>query len=199
MPQSELTLSVLCGLEPYGSLPIDEADRAKVLKSIHDAMGRLHLSVYDLDQRLLASIGGYLRKPVADILGEAWRQRKELREIAEKGEDGRDVEGEVELYNHSIKFGLKPTVTLLVNGEEIRTLTFHVDSELELKAIKLVIKNACITQIKAGKLKSSTTLKCEEFPLMAPCEKTLDLPLSMDLPGGGIRLGGPVKAPQVFV
>ncbi len=189
MPENRLNLSVLCGLETDASgLPIRVGDRDKLLKSIHDAMTRSHLGVYNLDQRLLKFVGESLRKPIADILGEAWRQRKELREIAEQGDDGRDVEGEVELYDHSIKFALHPSVQLRANGEEICTLKFDVETDLKLQALKLEMRNACITQIKAGKLKSTTELKFKDLPLMAPCEKTIDLPLSMDLPGEGIPL-----------
>jgi hypothetical protein len=104
-------------------------------------------------------------------------QFKELREIAEQGDDGRDVEGEIELYDHSIKFKLHPSAQLCANGKEICTLKFDVETDLELQAIKLEMKNACVTQIKAGKLKSTTELKFNELPLMTPCEKTIDLPL----------------------
>jgi len=200
MPENPLTLSVMCGLDADASgLPLKEQDRTKALQAIRSGLAKFHLGFGALDTEIFKAIAEYLRKPVADILGEAWRQRKELREIAEKGEDGRKVAGTVDLYDHSIKFAVHPSIKLLENGVAAGKVSFHVETNFKLEAIKLVIENACITRVKTGKLTASTTFKCEEFPLVSPCNKSLDLPVSLDLPRGGIPLGRAVRAPETPV
>jgi hypothetical protein len=76
-------------------------------------------------------------------------------------------------------------------------MTFDCKANLKLEGVQLLIRNAWITQIKAGKLGSTISLEYKSVPLMPPCKKTIDLPKSFDLPGGGIRLGGETKAPTV--
>jgi hypothetical protein len=198
MPDNQLTLSMLGGLEADASgLPISGADREKVLGKLREAAAGEGLGAYDLGGRLLSFVGESLRKPVAGIMGEVWKQRKELREIAEKGKDKRDIEGNVELYDHTISWALHPSVELRANGVKLCTMTFDCKANLKLEGVQLLIRNAWITQIKAGKLGSTISLEYKSVPLMPPCKKTIDLPKTFDLPGGGIRLGGETKAPTV--
>ena len=75
-----------------------------------------------------------------------------------------------------------------VDGVAVGELPFAVAAGFELKAVQLVIKNACITRIKNGTLVSTIDLSCKGFPLMAPVKKTIDLPGSLALPSGGIDL-----------
>lgn len=194
---SDLTLSMLGGLEADSSgLPLTAADREKLLKSFHDAAAGEGLGAYDLGGRLLGFVGESLRKPLAGIVGEVWKQRKELREIAEK-KDKRDVEGSVELFDHTISWTLHPSVELQANGVKLSTMRFDCKANLKLQGVQLVIRNSWITSIKAGKLGSTITLEYKSVPLMPPCKKTIDLRKSFDLPGGGIRLGGDPRPPAV--
>lgn len=192
MPDVPLTISALGGFETETSgFPASQAEREKLLRSLGETADFAGLAKYNLGERLLDFLAESLRKPVADVVGEVWRQRKELREIAEKGKDQPDVEGSVELFDHSMTCELHPSVELHANGVKIGpTITFDVKAELKLDGVQLIIKNAWITRIKAGKLTSTITLECKTIPLMAPCKKTIDLPQHLDLPGGGIRLGG---------
>jgi hypothetical protein len=195
---SDLTLSMLGGLEADSSgLPLSAADREKLLKKFHDAAAGEGLGAYDLGGRLLGFVGESLRKPLAGIVGEVWKQRKELREIAEKGKDKRDVEGDVELIDHTISWTLHPSVELQANGVKLCTMTFDCKANLKLQGVQLLIRNSWITSIKAGKLGSTITLEYKSLPLMAPCKKTIDLRKSFDLPGGGIRLGGEERPPAI--
>jgi len=198
MPDNQLTLSMLGGLEADASgLPISGAARDKLLEKLHEAAAGEGLGVYDLGGRLLSFVGEALRRPVAGIMGEVWKQRKELREIAEKGTDKRDVEGNVELFDHTISWVLHPSVELRANRVKLCTMTFDCKANLKLEGVQLLIRNAWITQIKAGKLGSTISLEYKSVPLMPPCKKTIDLPKSFDLPGGGIRLGGEATASAV--
>ena len=191
MPDRLLTLSMLGGLEAdVSGAPVSAADREKMLHALREAAAHKGLGAYDIAERLLNFVGDSVAKPVAGIMGEVWSQRKELREIAEKGKDKRDVEGDVELYDHSISCALHPSVELQANGVKVGTMTFDFTANLKMQGVQLVIKNACITRIKAGKLTSTVTLEYDKIPLMPPCKKTLDIPQSIKLPGGGIRLGG---------
>jgi hypothetical protein len=107
----------------------------------------------------------------------------------------RDVEGNVELYDHTISWALHPSVELRANGVKLCTMTFDCKATLKLEGVQLLIRNAWITQIKAGNLGSTISLEYKSVPLMPPCKKTVDLPKSFDLPGGGIRLGGEASDP----
>jgi len=191
MPDNQITLSMLGGLEADASgLPVSAAEGKKLLQALSEVASGEGLGAHDLGARLLSFVGEALRKPVADILGEVWRQRKELREITEQGKDKRDVEGKVGLVDHSISWVLHPSVELRANGVELCTLRFDCKVNLKLQGVELFLKNAWITQIKAGKLASTIGLEYKTIPLVPPCKKTIDLPSSFDLPGGGIRLGG---------
>ena len=196
MPDEPLTLSMLGGLEADASgFPVSSADREKLLNSMREAAAVKGLSAFDIGERLLSFVGEAVRKPVAGLMGEVWRQRKELRDVAEKGKDKKDVEGTVELYDHSINCALHPSVELHANGVKVGTMTFDFKANLKLQGVQLVIKNAWVTRIKAGKLTSTVSLEYDKIPLMPPCKKTIDLPQSINLPGGGIRLGGETTPP----
>jgi hypothetical protein len=187
---------MLGGLEADASgLPISGSDRRKLLDSMRKASDLEKLAPYDLGERLLSFVGESLRKPVSGILEEVWSQRKEMKEIAEKGKDKRDVEGRVTLYDHSISCTLHPSVAVHANGVEICKMTFDCKVNLKIQGVQLLIKNAWITKINAGKLASTIDLNYKTIPLVPQCKKTIDLQKSFDLPGGGIRLGGDSKAP----
>ena len=83
MPDEPLTLSMLGGLEADTSgLPISAADREKLLTSMREAVATKGFSAFDISERLLGFVGQAVRRPVAGVMGEVWRQRQELREIA---------------------------------------------------------------------------------------------------------------------
>jgi hypothetical protein len=194
---SDLNLSVLGGLEADSSgLPLSAADRDKLVKTFQEAAARERLGAYDLGGRLLGFVGESLRKPLAGVVGEIWKQRKELREAAEK-KDKREVEGEVELFDHTISWTLHPSVELQANGVKLCTMIFDCKANLKLQGLKLVIRNSWITRINAGKLGSTITLEYKSIPLIPPCKQTIDLRKSWDLPNGGIRLGGDERPPAV--
>lgn len=191
-----LTLSVLCGIEGSASgFPVTAAEREALIKSMRERAAFEGLSAFDIGERLLDFVGESLRTPVAGILGEVWNQRKELREIAAKGKDKRDVEAKVELYDHTISYAVHPSVELQVAGVKMGSMTFDATAKLKLEGLQLVIKNAWIIQIRAGLLTSTLSLEYKSIPLMAPCKKKIDLPIHLKLPGGGIRLGGEMVAP----
>ena len=194
-----LTLSVLCGIEGNASgFPVTAEEREKLVQSMKERAAFEGLSKFDLGERLLDFVGESLRKPVAGILGEVWSQRKELREIAAKGKDKRDVEAKVELYPHTITYTLRPSVQLQVAGLNVGPqMTFDTTAKLKLEGLQLVIKNAWIIQIRAGLLTSTLSLEYKGIPLMAPCKKKIDLPVHLKLPGGGIRLGGEMTPPAL--
>jgi hypothetical protein len=196
MPDNPLTLSMLGGLEADASgLPISAVEREQLLTSMRAAVATKGFSAFDISERLLNFVGQAVRRPVAGVMGEVWRQRQELRDIAEKKKDKKDVEGAIELYDHSISCALHPSVELHVDGAKVGTITFDFKANLRLQGVQLVMKNAWITRIKAGKLTSTVTLEYEKIPLMPPCKKTIDMKQSILLPGGGIRLGGEETPP----
>jgi hypothetical protein len=194
-----LTLSVLCGIEGQASgFPVTKEERDKLVQAMKERAAFEGLSAFDIGERLLDFVGESLRKPVAGILEQVWSQRKELREIAAKGNDKRDVEAKVDLYPHTISYTLRPSVQLQVGGVDIGpTMTFDATAKLKLEGLQLVIKNAWIIQIRAGMLTSTLNLQYKGIPLMAPCKKQIDLPIHLKLPKGGIRLGGETTPPPL--
>ncbi len=197
MTDAPLTISMLGGLETAAhGLPITPADREELAASLRDRAREFReLSRHDLGQRLLEFVGQSLRKPVVSVLGEAWSQRRELRALADKGSDRRDVESEVELYEHTMTCELHPSVELQLDGVTVGTMTFDIALRLALEGVKLVIRNACITSIKAGTVTTTLSLEYEGVALMPPRTQKVDLPGSVDLPAGGINLGGSAARP----
>jgi hypothetical protein len=82
---------------------------------------------------------------------------------------------EVELFEHTIHWGVHPMVRVTVNKLSA-TNKFDAGIKLELKAAKIVIERARITRFLAGTLKSTIEFKYKEFPLGTPVERTIDLP-----------------------
>ena len=196
MSDNQLTLSMLGGLEADASgLPVSGVAREKLLSKFKEVATGEGLGAYDVGGRLLGFVGESLRKPLSGIMAEVWKQRKEMREIAEKGGDKRDVEGRIDLFDHSITWALHPSVELRANGVKLCTMPFDCDVDLALQGLQLLMKNGWITQIKAGKLTSTIKLEFKKVQLMPPCKKTIDLPHDFDLPNGGIRIVGESRSP----
>ena len=114
-----LTLAMLGGLSPSTSgVPITAEERKNAVAEIRKSLNTEGLGAYDIGERLLGFIGESLITPVASIVEEAWSQRKELRDLAQKGEK-HDVEGKVTLVEHAISCMVHPTVELRVFGKRI--------------------------------------------------------------------------------
>jgi hypothetical protein len=189
MIDQPLTLSVLAGLDAEGTNPLGAAERERLAKELSArAQTFAALKPFDLGDRLLGFITDALRKPVASVLGEMWKQRREMREAAARGVGDRAVEGEVKLFDHEMRLTVHPTVKLQLNGQDVGPLAFDVPVSFKLHAMRLVMRNASITAIRTGTLKSTIGLQYKTLPLMAPRECTIDLSREFRLPGEGIRL-----------
>jgi hypothetical protein len=191
MAESQLTIAVLAGLEVDPVHPgLSAAERQKLVATLRDKARELPLlKPFDLGERLLGVITDALRKPLAGVLEEVWKQRKEMRDAAEKTSLDHGSTAEVELFEHTITWAVHPTVTITVNKMS-KTLKFDVGVKLVLEAAKIVIERAHITRFLSGTLASTVDLKYGEFALMAPYKRTIDLPGQFVLPGGGINLSG---------
>lgn len=194
MSDRDLTIAVLAGLDADATKSgLSQVDRNKLAARLSEEAHKFAaLKPYDVGPRMLELLTDALRKPVADALGEIWKQRKELREAAAKGDDTSRVKADVDLVEHSATWTLKPSITVKVSSAPppIPTITLVLDVEvkLALHGVKMVIERAHITRFIAGTLKSTVTIRYKDFPLAAPFEKELNLPGELALPGGGIDL-----------
>lgn len=191
MAESQLTIAVLAGLEVDPVHPgLSAAERQKLIATLRDKAREVPLlKPFDLGERLLGVITDALRKPLASVLEEVWKQRKEMRDAAAKTSADHGSTAEVELFEHTITWAVHPTVTITVNKMS-KTLKFDVGVKLALEAAKVVIERAHITRFLSGTLTSTVDLKYGDFALMAPYKRTIDLPGEFVLPGGGINLSG---------
>jgi hypothetical protein len=191
MAESQLTIAVLAGLEVDPVHPgLSAAERQKLVATLRDKAREVPvLKPFDLGERLLGVITDALRKPLAGVLEEVWKQRKEMRDAAAKTSSDHGSTAEVELYEHTITWAVHPTVTITVNKMS-KTLKFDVGVKLALAAAKIAIERAHITRFLSGTLTSTVDLKYGDFALMAPYKRTIDLPGEFVLPGGGINLSG---------
>jgi hypothetical protein len=191
MAESQLTIAVLAGLEVDSVHPgLSAAERKKLVETLGDKARELPLlKPFDLGERLLGVVTDALRKPLAGVFEAVWKQRKEMRDAAAKTNIGHGSTSEVELFEHTITWAIHPTVTITVNKVS-KTLKFDAQVKLVLDAAKVVIERAHITRFLTGTLTSTVNLKYEEFALMAPYKRTIDLPGEFVLPGGGINLSG---------
>jgi hypothetical protein len=194
MSDNGITLSVLAGLDVDAKKSgLAREDREKLVAKLSEEAHKFAaLKPYDVGPRMLELLTEALRKPVAEALGEIWKQRKELREAAAKGKDAPNVKADVDLVEHSATWNLKPSITVKVTSAPppvpTVTLVLEVEVKLTLHGVRMVIDRAHITKFVSGKLKSTVVIKYKDFPLTAPFEHELDLAGELVLPGGGIDL-----------
>ncbi|MEO8335623.1 MAG: hypothetical protein ABI664_11660 [bacterium] len=194
MTDDTITISALAGLDVDATKSgLSKEDRAKLASKLGEAAHTFAaLKPYDVGPRLLESLTDALRKPVAEALGEIWKQRKELREAAASGKDARNVKADVDLIEHSATWTLKPSITVKVTSAPppVPTITIPLDVTVKftLRGVRMVIDHAHITKFVSGKLASSVEIKFRDLPLSAPFERELDLAGELVLPGGGIDL-----------
>jgi len=189
MPEAprQLTISFLAGLHAEGP-GLSKKERDEFAVKLREEAGALaRLAPADVD-RLLGYIGTSLQKPLANVLEEVWKQRKELRDAAKGGSDGDESVARVSLVEHEMTWTTQPSVTVVWNGQRLPAVTFDVNVKLELEGVTLVIKKAHITQIEAGALTATISVSYRSFPLMAPRTKKVDLPGELTLPDGGLDL-----------
>lgn len=200
MPDVPLTVFTLTGLEASGPVPpLSTAEREKLVENLREKAAQVAaLSKFDLGQRLFGVLGDSMKKPLADLLKEFWRQRAEMRNIAARKGNERDVVGDVELVDHSLTWKLQPSIKVEVNGVQVHTFHLTIATKLTLQGIKLVMKNSCITSVQAGTLKAETTMTYDDatapagsgqhFQLLPVISRTVRLPGTLTLPGGGLCL-----------
>ncbi|HSQ32551.1 MAG TPA: hypothetical protein VLN49_22000 [Gemmatimonadaceae bacterium] len=193
MANGDVTIAVLAGLEvERPDFGLSAEDRRKLVETLREKARELpQLAPHDIGEELLGAIFKALKKPLAEVLEEVWKQRKEMRDAAGKTMDEKASSAEVELFSHTVEWALHPTVKVTINGMEVKpTLKFDAVVSLELEAVKIIIERAHITKFMSGTLTSTITLKYKSFPLMNPVERKVDLPGQLVLPRGGINLSG---------
>ena len=193
MAEGELTIAVLAGLD-VDHPGLSAADRQKVIGTLRDKAREVALlKPMDLGERLLGVVAEALKKPVADVLEEVWKQRKEMRDAAGKTLGDHAPSSEVELFDHTVSWGAHPTVKVTVNGASA-TLALDVIVKLKLDGAKLVIESAHITRFLTGTLTSTVSIKFRDVEITTPYEGKLNLPGELTLPHGGINLSGTSNA-----
>lgn len=191
MADGEVTMAVITGLavDPIHT-GLSAEERARFVTMLRDKAREVALlKPLDLGERLLGAATDALKKPVAEVLGEVWKQRKEMRDVADKtlGTPGKSAE--VELFEHTLDWGVHPTVTVTVNSVSA-TLELHVMVKLKLEGAKLVIERARITRFLSGTVTSTLSIKFRDVEVTAPYKGKWDLPGQVVLPRGGINLSG---------
>jgi hypothetical protein len=191
MPERELTIAAVTGLDvdPIHT-GLTSAERQKLAASLNEKVRELPLlAPLDLGERLLGVVADALKKPVAGVLEEVWKQRKEMRDAAGKTLGEPAPSSEVELVDHTVDWGVHPTVKVTVNGATA-TLKLDIIVKLTLDGAKLVIERAHITRFLSGKLTSAMSIKFRDAEIASPYRGTIDLPGEFTLPHGGIDLSG---------
>ena len=187
-----ITISTLAGLDTSQS-GFTADDRKKLESTLRDAAHRFAaLKPYDVGPTLLSSLTDALKQPLADVLGEVWKQRKELRVAAQAKAPASVSKADVALIDHTLTSTLKPSVTITVKVGGLPPapikMEFDVDVSLTLKGLEITIENAKITKLRAGEIKSSVAIKWENQELWKPFDKTIDLKKEIVLKDGGIAL-----------
>ncbi|HEV8498461.1 MAG TPA: hypothetical protein VGQ56_16415 [Gemmatimonadaceae bacterium] len=187
-----ITISTLAGLDASQS-GFTAEDRKKLEATLRDAAHTFAaLKPYDVGPTLLSSLTNALKQPLADVLGEVWKQRKELRVAAQAKAPASVSKADVALIDHTLTSTLKPSVTITVKVGGLPPapikMEFDVDVSLTLKGLEITIENAKVTKLRAGEIKSSVRIKWENQELWKPFEKTIDLKKEVILKDGGIAL-----------
>lgn len=195
MPERELTIAAVTGLETDAiHTGLTAAERQKLAASLNEKARELPLlAPLDLGERLLGAVADSLMKPVAGVLEEVWKQRKEMRDAAGKTLAEPAPSSEVELVEHTVDWGVHPTVKVTVNGAST-TLKLDIMVKLKLDGAKLVIQRAHITRFLSGTLTSTMSIKFRDAEIASPYKGKIDLPGDFTLPHGGIDLSGTSEA-----
>src|SRR5689334_20600222 len=164
-----ITISTLAGLDASQS-GFTAEDRRKLEATLRDAAHTFAaLKPYDVGPTLLSSLTNALKQPLADVLGEVWKQRKELRVAAQAKAPASVSKADVALIDHTLTSTLKPSVTITVKVGGLPPapikMEFDVDVSLTLKGLEITIENAKVTKLRAGEIKSSVRIKWENQEL----------------------------------
>lgn len=124
---------------------------------------------------------------IADVLVGGWNTYHSLLEYTDPAKHPPEEVASVTLWEHTITSSHEPRVKLLVNGENVATITFGVDLELHFDSATLTIQDGKILEVRTGTCVGKGTLKCEGAVLMERSSAEIPLPGRLTF-GAGIPI-----------
>ena len=104
--------------------------------------------------------------PVTDILVGAWQRARELRAALETTSRSPHATVLVPLVSHTISSEHRPYVDVVVEGVALARLVFPVKVEFRLAGVVLRVSGGRITEILAGSVKATGTLRFGDVVLL---------------------------------
>jgi hypothetical protein len=134
-----------------------------------------------------------LNMNVLDALGEAWKKIAEVEEYADPAKHSPSEKNLLPLAEHTISSEHHPFLKVLFRGQEIGRLTFELKFSLILEGFVLVIQNARIMEIQAGRAKGEGSLSLTSVPVWKREWGPLEFPGQISL-GSGIPVRSSLAA-----
>ena len=133
---------------------------------------------------LLLSLYSALDLPLEDILRSAWRSLVELQEYRDADKHPPEETSNVGFGKHRVSSKHHPEVAILLNGQEVASLTFDVQLTLQITGTTLLVRAGHIWQARGTEFEGQALLSYRGFTLIKKKTERFRLPGTIDFEKG---------------
>lgn len=133
---------------------------------------------------LLQGLYQALDLPLEDILRSGWASLVELQEYRDPAKHPPGEVNSLRFGKHKIASKHRPSVQVLLNDQEIASLTFDVAVTLHITATTLMIRDGSIWQARGSEVRGEGSVAYKGFTLVRAKTKELHLPGQIDFEEG---------------
>lgn len=133
---------------------------------------------------LLRSLYTALDSPLAEILRAAWSSLVELQEYRDTERHPPEETSSVRFGKHRVVSKHHPQVEILLNEQEVASLTFDVQLTLQIIGTTLTVRDGRIWQARGSEFEAEAILAYRGFQLMKKRTERFRLPGAIDFEEG---------------
>jgi hypothetical protein len=120
--------------------------------------------------------------PLVDVMIDAWRDLRELKDCADPDTHPPDACMTLALGNLDLEVSFEPHLDIIISGSRAARIDFEISADIELEAIELEIKDACIRSLRIGSCEASAKVKCAGVVVFERSWRRLAQPGEIRLP-----------------
>jgi hypothetical protein len=166
-------------------------DEQQVGRNLKDWVGNLSEAGYQaIDGQLAETANEALNGDLGSLVLAAWQKWGKLVDAAKATVEEPERAEVVTLDEQRIVSQRRPHVDVLVDGAKVTSFTFILSLEFIIKTLVAVVRHGSLVAVQCGTTVVVGTLELEGCPRpIKQCQRTIDLPLAVNL-GPGIPLLG---------